>query len=246
LEEFISAVYGIAKWESELSMVRRMFVTSHRSRPPIRKLFKEAPVKTLNMMSAASIALIVLTAAVPAGATVIDFEAQAMNTGGSLTGTPNSPLSIGIATFTGGELRDGEVGLPVDQTGVYASEGLFGSGETNPLVISFATPVTGFGVLVANADDTENYTVSDNLGDSLTLTLAGGGTAASVFSLSGNAITTVDISSSDADAWTFAIDNVTFDEATTAPEPKSLLLLAIGFVLLPASHFVRIAAKLRK
>ncbi len=204
-------------------------------------------MKRLKMMIAASISLIVLTAAIPIGAaTVIDFEAQAANTGGNLTGTPNSPLTIGMATFTGGELRDGEVGLPVDQTGVYASEGLFGSGETNPLVITFASPVTHFGVLVANADDTKNYIVSDNLGDSLTLALAGGGTAASVFSLPGSGITTVDISSSDADAWSFAIDNVTFDPATTVPEPKSLLLLAIGLMLLPASHFIRIAAKLPK
>jgi hypothetical protein len=191
--------------------------------------------------------LIGLTVAVPAGAaTVIDFEAQAMNTGGNITGIPNSPLSIGIATFPGGELRDGEVGLRVDQTGVYASEGLFGSGETNPLVITFASPVKDFSVLVANADDVENYTVSDDLGDSSTLTLAGGGTAASVFSLPSNGITTVDITSSDANGWTFAIDNVTFDAATTAPEPKSLCLLAIGLMLLPASHFTRVAVKLRK
>jgi hypothetical protein len=198
------------------------------------------------MMGAASVALIALTTAVPAGATVIDFEAQAINTGGNLTGTPNSPLSIGTATFTGGELRDGEFGLPVDQTGLYASEGLFGSGETNPLVVAFASPVKDFSVLVANADHVENYTVSDDLGDSLTLTLPGGGTAASVCSLPGNGITTVDISSSDADAWTFAIDNVAFDTAATAPEPKSLLLLAIGLMLLPAGHFIRVAPKLRK
>jgi hypothetical protein len=71
--------------------------------------------------------------ALPVGATVIDFEAQAADRGGDLTGIPDSPLTIGIATFTGGELLRGEVGLNADPTGVYASEGLFGSGETNPL-----------------------------------------------------------------------------------------------------------------
>ena len=38
----------------------------------------------------------------PAAATAIDFEAQATGRGGNLTGIPDSPLTIGIATFTGG------------------------------------------------------------------------------------------------------------------------------------------------
>ena len=41
---------------------------------------------------------------VPASASTIDFEAQAAGSGGNLTGIPDSPLTIGIATFTGGEL----------------------------------------------------------------------------------------------------------------------------------------------
>jgi hypothetical protein len=40
-----------------------------------------------------------LTLARPANATVIDFEAQAAGRGGSFTGIPDSPLTIGIATF---------------------------------------------------------------------------------------------------------------------------------------------------
>jgi hypothetical protein len=70
-----------------------------------------------------------LAAALPVCATVINFEAQVANTGGNLTGIPDWPLTIGIATFTGGELRDGEVGLNADKTGVYASEGQFGSAK---------------------------------------------------------------------------------------------------------------------
>ncbi len=177
--------------------------------------------------------LLVLTMAVPAMPTVIDFEAQAAGRGGNLTGIPDSPLTISIATFTGGELLNSEVGLNADQTGVYASEGLFGSGETNPLVITFASPVSNFNILVVNGDDVRNYTVTDNLGDSVTMSLASaGGLGAGTFSLVGNGLTSVEITSANADGWDFAIDNVTFVQATSVPEPQPLLLLGAGFAAL--------------
>ncbi|HTU48629.1 MAG TPA: PEP-CTERM sorting domain-containing protein [Bryobacteraceae bacterium] len=184
-------------------------------------------------------------------ATVINFEAQAANTGGNLTGIPDSPLTIGIASFTGGELRDGEVGLNANQTGVYASEGLFGSGETNPLVITFASPVSDFSVFVANADGAGSYTVSDNLGDSVTRSLASmGASGAATFSLTGNGLTEVDITSFDTDAWNFAIDNVTFARSTSIPAPESLLLLGAGIILLAArrhrQHRARYAVSLSR
>jgi hypothetical protein len=190
--------------------------------------------------------LLACTASLPAAAAVIGFESQAANTGGNLTGIPDSPLAIGIATFTGGELRDGEIGLNADQTGVYASEGLFGSGETNPLVITFASPISDFSVFVANGDDVRSYTVSDNLGDSVTRSLASaGGLGAATFSLSGKGITTVDISSANASAWDFAIDNVIFTAATATPEPESLLLLVAGVVLLAAIRRKQLGVWLR-
>ena len=190
--------------------------------------------------------LLACATALPAAAAVIHFEAQAANTGGNLTGIPDSPLGIGIATFTGGELRDGEIGLNADQTGVYASEGLFGSGETNPLVITFVSPISDFSVFVANGDDVRSYTVSDNLGDSVTMSLASaGGLGAATFSLSGNGITTVDITSANANAWDFAIDNVIFTAATATPEPESLLLLVAGVVLLAAIRRKQLGVWLR-
>jgi hypothetical protein len=177
-------------------------------------------------------------AALPVCATVINFEAQAANTGGNLTGIPDSPLTIGIATFIGGELRDGEVGLNADKTGVYASEGLFGSGETNPSVITFASPVSDFSVFVANADGAGSYTVSDNLGDSVTRSLVSiGASGAATFSLSGNGLTKVDITSFDADSWNFAIDNVTFAMSISTPEPESLLLVGAVVILLAAIRY---------
>ena len=177
--------------------------------------------------------LLAFAAVVPATATVVDFEAQAAARGGNLTGIPDSPLTIGIATFTGGELLKAEVGLNADQTGVYATEGLFGSGESNPLVITFASPVSNFSIFIANGDDVRNYTVSDNLGDSVTMSLASaGGLGAGAFSLASSGLTTVDITSANADAWDFAIDNVTFTQATSIPEPGSMLLLGGGLALL--------------
>jgi hypothetical protein len=166
-------------------------------------------------------------------ASTIDFEAQAAGRGGSLTGIPDSPLTIGIATFTGGELLNAEVGLNADQTGVYATEGLFGSGETNPLTISFSAPVSGFSVFVLNGDDTRNYTVSDNLGDSITMSLPSAGSlGAATFSLPGNGLTSVQITSGNTDVWDFAIDNVTFAQTVATPEPGSILLLVAGLILL--------------
>lgn len=177
--------------------------------------------------------LLALAVLVPASATTINFDAQAIGHGANFTGIPNSPLTIGIATFTGGELLNGEAGLNADQTGVYASQGLIGSGETNPLVITFASPVNSFSVFVVNGDDVRSYTVSDNLGDSATISLVSAGSlGAGTFSLPGNGLTTVDITSANTGGWDFAIDNVTFTAATSAPEPQSWLLLGLGVVVL--------------
>src|SRR5215475_3409329 len=186
-----------------------------------------------SVIASASFGLLLTLASSPVSATVIDFETQAANRGGNLTGIPDSPLTIGIATFTGGELRDGLINFPADETGAYASEGLFGSGETNPLVIAFARPVHDFSVLVANGGSpNQTYTVSDNLGDSATFMLALSGSlsnSASTVSLPGDGITSVSITSGNADFWNFAIDDVTF---TAVPEPASGFLSGMGLFIL--------------
>jgi len=185
-----------------------------------------------SLIAFASFGLVLTLASSPVSATVIDFETQAANRGGSLTGIPDSPLSIGIATFTGGELRNALINLPADETGIYVSEGLFGSGETNPLVITFAMPVSGFSVLVANGDSqNQTYTVSDDLGDSAIVTLALAGSltnAARTVALPGSGIRTVSITSANANFWNFAIDNVTF---SAVPEPMSVSFVLSGLVL---------------
>lgn len=174
------------------------------------------------------ILLLAATAALSAG--TIDFEAEAANAGGFLTGIPDSPLAIGVATFTGGELRRGEIGLIADQSGVYATQGVFGFGETNPLTILFAAPVSGFSVTVLNGDNTATYTITDDLGDSISASLPSAGAGgAKIFSLPGVGIRRVHISSSNGDGWNFAIDDVI---SVAAPEPGPQLLLALGLLLL--------------
>jgi hypothetical protein len=177
--------------------------------------------------------LLIFAAALPITASTIDFEAEAANRGGNLTGTPDSPLVIGPATFSGGELLNAEIGLGADATGVYASQGLFGSGETNPLTITFSAPVSGFSIFVLNGDDTRSYTVSDNEGEAITKSLSSAGAlGAATFSLSGSDITAVTITSANADAWDFAVDNLSFTPAVAAPEPASLVLSALALALL--------------
>jgi len=176
------------------------------------------------------ILILLLAGAASLAAGTIDFEAEAANAGGFLTGIPDSPLAIGVAMFTGGELRRGEIGLIADQSGLYATQGVFGFGETNPLTILFAVPVSGFSVNVLNGENTATYTITDDVGDSISASLPPAGSGgAKIFSLPGVGIRRVDISSSNSDGWNFAIDDMI---SVAAPEPGPQLLLALGLLLL--------------
>ena len=167
---------------------------------------------------------VAMMAASLANASTIDFETQAAASGSTFTGTP-SEVNIGIASFSGGELLNNVAGLGADATGVYASEGIFGS-EDNPIEITFSAPVSAFSILLVNADNTQNYTVSDNLGDSVTKSVASAGAlGTATFTLAGAGLTTVDITSANAFSWSFAIDNVAFTPVAT-PEPRVIWLLA--------------------
>jgi hypothetical protein len=113
---------------------------------------------------------------------------------------------------------------------VYATQGVFGFGETNPLTILFAEPVSGFSLTVLNGENTATYTISDDVGDSIGASLPSAGAAGSkIFSLPGVGIRRVDISSSNGDGWNFAIDDVS---SVATPEPGPQLLLALGLLLL--------------
>jgi hypothetical protein len=188
-------------------------------------------MKRVTMLAAVTL-LWCLFHATSARADLIDFESQAHAGTGLLTGIPDSPLTIAIATLTGGELLRAESGLPADATALYATEGLFGV-DSNPLIITFAKPVNSFSILIANGDSqNQSYTLSDDLGETVTKQLALPGAASgstATLTLPGSGITRVTVASANPDFWNFAIDDVSFT-ATAAPEPGTWALCAASLL----------------
>ncbi len=184
----------------------------------------------LSVRYAISLCAVTLSCTLAAHADVVNFDAQASGASSFFNGTVNSPLTIGNATFTGGQLIKAESGASPDQTGVYATASLAG-GYTDPLHITFSSPVSGFSILVTNLV-ADTFTVADNVGDSSSDAI--GADSQQTFSLAGSGITSVTISSANQANWDFAIDNVTFTPGTVAatPEPSSLALLGTGLAAL--------------
>jgi hypothetical protein len=182
------------------------------------------------MIRASRLALLALVASVAlvlgvgsgasATTTTIDFETL---TGPSVFCPPaQSPLTIGIATFTGGTLLDTTANLPADQTTVYGTASFCSStGYANTIGIAFSRPVTNLSMLVLNGlTSTISYTVEDDLGNTVTKSLvANFSSGADTFTLPDPGVTSVTIAPTTASAlWDFFIDNVSFVAfpATTA------------------------------
>lgn len=167
--------------------------------------------------------LTVLWMTTAASATTIDFEAQGAGAPSTFNATLNSPLVIGIATFTGGKLLNNEaVAVPpsADPTAVYATTG-FLPGYADPLVISFSQPVSNVSLLVTN-ETPDTYTLSDNAGHSSSLAI--GNNVTQMLSLVDSGVTQVTVATAATAGWDFAIDNVTF--TTTVPEPSPTIPVA--------------------
>ena len=153
-----------------------------------------------------------------ADATTIDFEAQGAGAPSTFNTTLNSPLVIDIATLTGGELLKNEtVSVPpaADTSAVYATTA-FLAGYTDPLVITFAQPVSNVSLLVTN-ETPDTYTLADNLGNSSSMAISNN--VNQTLSLVDGGVTQVAIGTLGAGGWDYAIDNVTY--TTTVPEPAS-------------------------
>jgi hypothetical protein len=177
-----------------------------------------------------------LLASTPSRATVIDFEAQGAGAPPSFTGVVDSPLTIGIATFTGGQLLNHESGPSPDQTAVYATTNEVGGAYTNPLPISFSQSVGSFSVLVTNLI-ADTYTVRDNLGDSVSQALALNSQFDFILPAAAGITSVTVASAATGGAWDFAIDNVTFTPVTVPAPPigRGLpVLLAVGGMLFGA------------
>ena len=172
------------------------------------------------------ICLSVLFAGMVAKADIIDFETQGAAAPAAFIGVLNSPLAIGIATFTGGELLNHAAG-GVDQTAVYATTNASPSGGAylDPLTITFSQAVSGFSLDVTN-EFADTYIIADNKGGSQSSAVTLNTTHN--FSLSDSGITSVTVSSTSKAFWDFAIDNVSFTPAAAVPEPSPLLILALA------------------
>ena len=171
-----------------------------------------------------------------AHATTIDFEDQA---GPSLFASAGPAQSIveGTATFTGGVILTNATNLPADETSVYGTADTADPSLTNPLTVTFSSPITNFFLDVINGNTVAvDYTVADNLGNTATFLIApntSSGVQTIGFAATGTIVT---IAAGPAVGgccgFDFFIDNVHFNEALppglTTPLPAALPLFASG------------------
>ncbi len=181
------------------------------------------------------LAIAVLSTVAATNATTIDFEAQGASAPSAFNGTLNSPLVIGIATFTGGKLLKNEA-ASVDATAVYATVGGV-AGYTDPLVITFSQAVNNVSLMVTN-ETPDTYTLADNLGNSFGLTASANSNQ--TLSLTDSGVTQITIATTATVGWDFAIDNVSFT-SSAVPEPST-----VGFFSLGLMAALLIAFKIRK
>lgn len=137
----------------------------------------------------------------------IDFEEF---TGGSLFTTADPPLLTENATISGGQILSGATFLPANRTTVYGTA-FFCAGCLPTITIDFTDPVKDLKLVLLNGQTfTVTYTIKNNLGDLVTLSLVSnsqGGTG--IAGLPSGGITSVTITG-DTSSWDFLIDNIEY------------------------------------
>jgi hypothetical protein len=130
---------------------------------------------------------------------------------------PHPPLTVGIATFSGGQILRETSALPGDQSSVYGTAPDCRDCQST-LTITFARPVKDFSALVLNGlTEVVSYTVLSDTGETQTKILPPNfESGADTSSLTAVGITSVAIRPSEPDSaiWDFFIDDVRFTEAT--------------------------------
>lgn len=137
----------------------------------------------------------------------IDFEEF---TGGSLFTTADPPLLTENATISGGQILSNATFLPANRTTVYGTA-FFCAGCLPTITIDFTDPVKDLKLVLLNGQTfTVTYTLKNNLGDLVTLSLVSnsqGGTG--IVGLPSGGITSVTITG-DTSSWDFLIDNIEY------------------------------------
>ena len=157
-----------------------------------------------------------------ADATTIDFESFA---GPSVFGTAEPPLTVDVATFSGGLVMTAVNGLLSDQSSVYGTAD-FCAGCVSSITITFSMPVDNFSGEVLNGTAATGaiirYTVASDLGGSVTKSLGTDiSNDAATFTLPDSGITSITISRTEpTPTWDFFIDDVSFT-VPTPPKPST-------------------------
>lgn len=120
------------------------------------------------------------------------------------------PLTVGLATFSGGQILDATNFLPANPTSVYGTA-FFCSGCLPTLTIDFAEPVSDLSMFLMNGQTfVVTYFVEDDQGGMTQITLPSNfNSGAGTVMLPSSGIRKATISGS-ASAWDFFIDNISF------------------------------------
>jgi hypothetical protein len=174
-----------------------------------REMMRVSRIGLLALAAAASVLAIGVGGATSATTTTIDFETL---TGPSTFCAPaQPPLTMGVATFSGGVIMTAVTNLPANQTTVY---GTFDCPGYSPTIsIAFSTPVSNLSLQVMNGEtSTVSYTVASDLGGTVTKSLvANFSSGADTFALPDDGITSVTIArTTPSSVWDFFIDNISF------------------------------------
>lgn len=139
----------------------------------------------------------------------------------------------------GGTILDNTAFLPGNSTAVYGTADFAGAAYTNPLVITFDSPITNFFMDIFNGNTTTvSYLVEDNMGNSTSFTLDDNTTGAFKtvgFAATGTIITVLALLPDPPGCckWDFFIDNIHFNEdlppeLSEVPLPAALPLFLAG------------------